>query len=192
MIATKNKSLLNQAINADYVFISVMGAHANESPKEIYKRKIGDIKKCKESLWLSRINEGFITECRRVWKGKVGYLILVNGNASNTESDTPATKFSEDKTIWKDIDANLTPVTGKLNKKGTPAYCIDDIVLCQDPIDLNYYEDTIRLGAIKFSRGYSNVFARSNATPLPGGMKDHKREIVAVLRLKAPYVVWVK
>jgi hypothetical protein len=190
----KTKSnLLNAAKNADYVFISVMGPHAQEKEDEIFRRKTGDLKECGESFWVSGVNERFIAECREKLNCKTGYLILVNGNASDTESNTPATKYSEDKTIWKDIDANLTPVTGKLPNK---AYFFDDIEILktQDTIDLDYYEDTISLGAIKFGCGnsYSNVFAKKNDSQMPGGMKNHERKIVAVLRLKYPYVVWVK
>lgn len=194
--SAKGSSLLNAAKNAEYVFISVMGPHANEKEEEIYKRKYNDIVRCGEGFWLSGVNERFFNECRKQLNGKVGYLILVesSGNgrsAVNTTGSDPATQYSEDIINWKDIDANITPVTGKLPNK---AYYFDDIeiITTQDEIDLDYYEDTFKSGAIIFGRGYSNVFAKKNLTQLQDCMKSHIRKIVAVLRLKAPYVVWVK
>lgn len=190
----KTKSnLLNAAKNADYVFISVMGPHAQEKEDEIFRRKTGDIKECGESFWVSGVNERFIAECREKLNGKTGYVILVESkSAVDTKSSKPATQYSEDNVNWKDIDDNISPVTGKLPNK---AYCFDDIDYCADMadiIDLDYYEDSIKKRAIKFWLGYSNVFAKKSANKMSGGMKSHERKIVAVLRLKYPYVVWVK
>ena len=201
----ENISLLNEAKNADYVFISVMGPHAQEKEDVILKRKTDDIKNYGESFWVSGIDEGFFTECRKVLDGKAGYLILVESSGNGTSAvDTkfsePATKYSEDKKEWKDI--RISNVTGNMHKDGTPAYYFDNIELYEDeeaPISLNYYinlnyysENDNELEAIKFRQGRSNVFAKKNETKLKGGMKSPNRKIVAVLRLIYPYVVWVK
>lgn len=194
--STRSKSLLNEAINADYVFISVMGPHANESEEEIFVRKTDDIKKAGESFWVSKINKNFVGECRRKLEGKAGYLLLVEPtSAINTKTGEGAKQYSENKTNWKDIDARISPVTGKLGK-GTTAYYFDDIDYFDMPdevIDLDKYsegDDYVR--AIQFRLGHSNVFAKKNSKKLPGGMKSSKRKVVAVLRLKFPYVVWVR
>lgn len=194
MIATKNKSLLNQAINTDYVFISVMGTRVQLNEDELLRRKTDDIKRHGESFWVSDINEKYIKECREEYKGMPGYVILVKSKSKvNNKNLKTATHYSEDNINWKDINANISPVMGKLPSE---AYSFDniEIINTKNIIDLDCYEDTINSGAIKFGSGntYSNVFAKKSAVKLPGGMKDHKREIVAVLRLKAPYVVWVK
>ena len=192
-------SLLNDAKTAKR--ISVMGPHARETEKEIFERKIHDIVKCKESFWVSRINKVFIEKCRNELNGEPMYLILVessnNGkSAVDTKNTIVATKYSEDKINWKTIDANLSHVTGKLGKNGATAYYYDDIELCEkseEYLDLNYYsEDDKKSVPIKFIIGKSNVFAQKQKVKLKGVMKNSIRKIVAVLRLKAPYVVWVK
>ena len=189
--------LLNEAKNADYVFISVMGPHAQEKENDIFARKTEDINKVGESFWVSRIDEKFVEECRGRLKGDVGYLLLVNSSADgNGASDTKivekATHFSKDKEKWSEIDAGISQVTGNLGK-GVTAYYFDDIVECDEPIDLDYYSEVDEDSkAIKFRQGYSNVFAKKNVIKLEGGMKSSKRKIVAVLRLKYPYIVWVK
>lgn len=192
-------NLLNAAKNADYVFISVMGPHAQESEDMIFKRKTDDIKKYGESLWVSGINERFIAECRKRLNGKPGYVILVESkSAVDTKSSKPVSQYSEDNVKWKAIDTNISPVTGNLPNK---AYCFDDIKVYKDQevpislnycIDLNYYSEVDILEAIKFRQGRSNVFAKRNIVKMAGGMKSHERKIVAVMRLKHPYVVWAK
>jgi len=194
--------LLNEAQNADYVFISVMGPHANESESDILHRKYDDIKKAGESFWVSRIFEKFIEESRNKLNGGLGYMVLVEGESvEDTKVSVPATQYSEDKIDWKSIDDRISHVTGNLGK-GATAYCFDDMELFEDKetpinmnysIDLNYYcEVDNPLEAIRFRQGKTNVFAKKNETKLEGGMKRSKRRIVAVLRLKHPYVVWVK
>ena len=192
----KKMNLLNEAQSADYVFISVMGPHANESPNEIFKRKTGDLDKCGESFWVSKINHKFIEECKKRLNGEAGYLVLVessnNGkNAVNTKVTTHATHYSKDKTHWDDIDAHISPVTGNLGN-GATAYYYDALELCGGKIDLDYYSEDNKIEAIRFILGKSNVFAKKNATPMSGGMASHERKIIAVLRLLYPYVVWVK
>lgn len=194
MIATKNKSLLNQAINADYVFISVMGTRVQLNKDALLRRKTNDIKRHGESFWVSGINEKYIKECRGKYKGMPGYVILVKSKSKvNNKNLKTATHYSEDNINWIDINANISPVMGKLPSE---AYYFDDIEIIntKNTIDLDYYEDTINSGAIKFGRGntYSNVFAKKSKNKMSGGMKSHERKIVAVLRLKYPYVVWVK
>ncbi len=197
---TRTNSLLNEAINADYVFISVMGPHANEPEDKIFDRKANDIKKAGESFWVSKINKNFVNECRGKLNGKTGYLILVesSGNgkaAANSKTEEEAKQYSEDGTNWKDIDAIISQVTGKLGK-GATAYYFDDIEFFDMPdevIDLDKYsegDDYVR--AIQFRLGHSNVFAKKSDIKMPDGMKSQKRNVVAVLRLKYPYVVWVK
>lgn len=194
----KNKrGILNEAKNADCVFISVMGPHAQESEKEIFDRKALDIDKSGESFWVSRINQKFIEECNDKLKGEAGYLILVessNGgkSAADTKGSKAATNYSKDKMNWIKIDPKISPVTGNLGKNGATAYYYDGIEMCQEQIDLDYYSEEGKTGAIKFMLGKSNVFANKNKTKQTGGMKSSIRKIVAVLRLKAPYVVWVK
>lgn len=194
-------SILNDAKKADSVFISVMGPHAQETEKEIFDRKIHDIVKCKESFWVSRINKVFIEKCRNELNGKPLYLILVessnNGkSAVDTKSTIAATEYSVDRIKWKTIDAKLSPVTGKLGKDGATAYYYDGIELCEkseEYLDLNYYSEYDKKSEpIKFIIGKSNVYAQKQKVKLKGGMKNSIRKIVAVLRLKAPYVVWVK
>lgn len=189
-------SLLTEAKKADYVFISVMGPHAQESEKEIFDRKVLDIDKSGESFWVSRINQKFIEECNDKLKGKAGYLILVESSndgksAANTKGSKAATHYSKDKVNWSKIDPKISPVTGNLGN-GATAYYYDGIELCQEQIDLDYYSEEGKTEAIKFILGKSNVFAKQNKTKQKGGMKSSVRKIVAVLRLKAPYVAWVK
>lgn len=197
-------NLLNDAKNADHVFISVMGPHANETPEEIYEKKKEDLKKYGESFWVSGVDEKFVMECRGKLNGKVGYLILVESSgdgksAADTKSSEPAINYSEDRVNWKEI--KVPSVTGNMHKDGTPAYYFDKIELYEEKeapinlsynINLNYYSEDGKKEAIKFRQGRSNVFAQRNKTKLPGGMKSNERKIVAVLRLKHPYVVWVK
>ena len=193
--SVRANSLLNEAINADYVFISGMGPHANEGEDKILARKANDIKKVGESFWVSKINEGFVEECHRKLEGKTGYLLLVESSGANTKTEERAKQYSEDKTNWKDIDDGISPVTGKLGK-GTTAYFFDDIEffdMNDEKIDLDKYsEGNDYSRAIKFWLGHSNVFAKKSDIKMPDGMKSHERSIIAVLRLKYPYVVWVK
>ena len=83
-----------------------------------------------------------------------------------------------------------------MSKNGATAYYYDGIELCEkseEYLDLNYYkEDDKKSEPIKFIIGKSNVFAQKQKVKLKGGMKNSIRKIVAVLRLKAPYIVWVK
>lgn len=193
---TKANSLLNEAINADYVFISVMGPHANEKEDDIYAKKFNNIKMCGKSFWVSRINKKYIEESRCKFDGDTGYLILVESrSASDTKGAQTATKYSENQKIWEDIDPQLTDVTGDFHKNGATAYYFDRIELCNKPIqiDLNDYgEGNEYVSAIKFRLGHSNVFAKKSDIKMPEGMKSHERSVVAVLRLKYPYVVWVR
>ena len=192
-------SLLNNALNAKYVFVSVAGSHAQEPEEEIYIRKTNDIKTSGESFWVSKIDVKFVGECRRKFNGKVGYLILVESSghgksAEDTKTTDQATQYSEDKIIWEDITKNISQVTGKLGK-GATAYYFDDIELYDKskPIDLDKYaEGNDYLRAVKFRQGHSNVFAKKSGTKMPYGMKSYERKIVAVLKLKYPYVVWVR
>lgn len=131
-------SLLTEAKKADYVFISVMGPHAQESEKEIFDRKVLDIDKSGESFWVSRINQKFIEECNDKLKGKAGYLILVESSndgksAANTKGSKAATHYSKDKVNWSKIDPKISPVTGNLGN-GATAYYYDGIELCQDAV----------------------------------------------------------
>lgn len=191
-------SLLNEAKKTNCVFVSVMGPHAQESEKEIFDRKALDIDKVGESFWVSKINMNFIEKCYDILKGKVGYLILVessnNGkSAADTKYSKAATHYSYDKMNWSKIDSKISPVTGNLGKKGATAYYYDGIEMCDDWIDLEYYGEVgNETEAIKFILGKSNILAKKNKDKLKGGMKSSKRKIVAVLRLKSPYVVWVK
>ena len=193
----RTNSKLDKAKSANYVFISVMGPHANESEDEIFDRKANDIKKAGESFGVSKINQSFVDECRSKLNGQIGYLILVesSGNgkaAANTKTDERAKQYSEDRINWKDIDNRMSPVTGKLGN-GTTAYYFDALELCDGQMDLDYYsESDNELKAIKFGLGHSNVFAKKKDIVMQGGMKSSKRKIVAVLRLKYPYIVWVK
>ena len=195
----KNMNLLNAAKNADYVFISVMGPHAQESENDIFQRKAKDIDDAGESFWVSKINKKYIEECIQKLNGKNGYLILVeasnNGkSACDTTGSKHATHYSTDKTNWNKIDDRISPVTGSLGN-GATAYYYDGMELYnkENQIDLNYYcEVGNESESIRFQRGKSNVFAKKNETNLNGGMKSSIRRIVAVLRLKSPYVVWVK
>ena len=193
--STKANSLLNEAINADYVFISGMGPHANEDEDKILARKANDIKKVGESFWVSRIDEKFVEECHRKLEGKPGYLLLVESSGDNTKIGESAKQYSENKTNWKDIDASISQVTGKLGK-GATAYYFDDIEFFDMPneiVDLDKYsEGNDYERAIKFRQGHSNVFAKKSDVKMPDGMKSHERRVVAVLRLKYPYVVWVR
>ena len=192
----KKTDLLNEARNADYVFFSVMGPHAQEGEDEIFDRKALDIDKSGESFWVSRINQKFIEECNDKLKDNAGYLILVessnNGkSAADTKGSKAATHYSKDKMNWIRIDPKISPVTGNLGN-GATAYYYDGIELCQEQIDLDYYSEEGKSEPIKFILGKSNVFAKKNKAKLTGGMKSSIRKIVAVLRLKAPFVVWVK
>jgi hypothetical protein len=92
---------------------------------------------------------------------------------------------------WNKIDTKISPVTGNLGN-GATAYYYDGIEMYQEQIDLDYYSEEGKSEAIRFILGKSNVFAKKNKTKQKGGMKSSVRKIVAVLRLKAPYVVWVK
>jgi hypothetical protein len=196
----KNMNLLNAAKNADYIFISVMGPHAQESENDIFQRKAKDIDDAEESFWVSKINKKYIEECIQKLNGKNGYLILVeasnNGkSACDTTGSKHATHYSTDKTNWNKIDDRISPVTGSLGN-GATAYYYDGIELYKDngdQIDLDYYcEVGHESEAIRFRQGKSNVFAKKNVNKLKGGMSSASRRIVAILRLKYPYVVWVK
>ena len=189
-------SLLYSALNAKYVFISVMGPHANETENDIYTKKLNNIKICGKSFWVSRIFKKYIEESRRKLNRETGYLILVESkSATDTKEAQTATKYSENQKIWEDIDYQLNDVTGYFYKNGATAYYFDKIELCNKPIkiDLNdYVEAKDYLKAIKFWLGHTNVFAKKSNIKMHKGMKSHERKIVAVLRLKYPYVVWVK
>lgn len=188
--------LINQAIDAEYVFVSVMGPHAQENENEIFSRKIDDVNKSGKSFWVSKINKNFVEECRYKLKGKTGYLLLVessnNGkSAVDTKVSESATQYSNDKVNWKDIDWEISPVTGNLGK-GATAYYFNGIELCNELIDLNLYGEECDDCGVKFTQGRTNVFAKRYKIRRKEGMKSSKRKVVAVLRLIEPYVVWVK
>ena len=99
-------NLLNEAKKADYVFISVMGPHAQESEKEIFDRKAVDIDKSGESFWVSRINQKFIEECNNKlslgWKESSNSILSPD---SKPEQVAPVRLWSEIGQCWVAINS---------------------------------------------------------------------------------------
>jgi hypothetical protein len=74
------------------------------------------------------------------------------------------------------------------------AYFFDKIEKSNGIIDLNFYSDSSeeKNSAVRFMLGKSNIFAKRCKNRKSIGMSNPKRNVVAVLRLKKPYVVWIK
>ncbi|KAH3758108.1 phosphatidylinositol-4-phosphate 5-kinase [Pelomyxa schiedti] len=123
------------------------------------------------------------------------------GGAKDTTKSVNATEVSLDGgATWAPLDKGLTPVNGKLSKNGSLAFVFDKIFEVpegQEIVDLWDFAAYPGSGPspvpLKLYLGGSTVLGkRCDTSKIPGGVKSHKRKLVAVARFAFPYCVMVK
>lgn len=187
-------SMLEDALNSNSLFISVIGPHAGESVSQILERKQNDIAKADESFWIAKVAK---KDMERSKTENPAYVLLVESSskgrgAGATKKTVKATEFSKDGINWRRINKSISDVTGNINS-GTTAYRFDkcEILDSDQTINLKDYE-TINGNAIRFNSFNSNILSKPAKNRHQDGMKDSNRRIVAVLRLKDENVVKVR
>ena len=189
------------------LILQVMGPNAGESPQKIFVRKIIDtdpLGEFKMTYWYARTGLT-VQQVRRMAakadQGKAALeLVIVSQKPNQPRRDTPpsvthetASQYSEDSLVWKDLPDGLSPVTGYDLSSGV-ALVLETITILKptETIDLNEYSKFETSGEPII---YLRTLAYFGAVPTKAandGMKSHKRDLIAVARLKQPYAVFVR
>lgn len=188
--------LLDEALIADRIVLSVIGPHAGEDSNTIFTRKISDITTIGRTLWLHRSAQARPDQTRTFRPSFVIFLTPSSkqGARPTTESGT-ATQMSIDKACWQPLPNGLGPVTGNL-KSAAYALVLSELTLCQDLALLDVWSYANGIAAsnpIRFQLGASTVLAqRSDTSWRPDRMRSHKRRIMAVGKFVTPVSVFIK
>jgi len=189
------------------LILQVMGPNAGESPQKIFVRKIIDtdpLGEFKMTYWYARTGLT-VQQVRRMAavadQGKAALeLVIVSQELNQPWKDPPpsgthktASQYSEDSLVWKDLPVGLSPVTG-YNLSSGVALVLETITILKptETIDLNEYSQFETSGEPII---YLQTLAYFGAVPTKAakdGMKSHKRDLIAVARLKQPYAVFVR
>ena len=184
--------LLSTALESDRVILSVVGAHAGESERDIFKRKLEDVNSVGNTFWLYRspsarpdLVQSFLSELAFV-------LFLAPSNKSGARPTTVSDRVAElsrDKAHWQPVPIGISPITGKL-----PAYAFvfSELETCSsEMIDLWQYETDLG-SSVRFRLGMSTLLTRHALTLSTAPMKSRFRRVFAVGKLVPPHAVWVR
>ena len=181
-------NILEKALMSKNCIFSVMGPHASEGVGDILSRKKLDVVNCGETFWIARFCQEDIS---LMDVNADAYIVLIESKcgAKNTKAGCAAKYFSTDKKVWLPINKSLSPVTGRTKGSGAHAFWVEGVEFVEgENIDLKQY--VYANGGV-----ISNKIGHSTALVRPATIKTDKsdvRKVIAVLKLKQPFNVWVR
>jgi hypothetical protein len=191
-------TLLQEALEAPWCVISVMGAHAGEDVDMIFGRKVGDCRTAGQTFWVAKSAKARPPQVQDLCASNAGYVIFVEpatpGGARPTTQAGRATEYSADRLRWFALPLGIGPVTGQING-GATALVFDRLTTdVEGVLDLWRYADAASPDLpVRFKLGLSTICAiRQDMASHANGMKSRYRGIVAVGRLMEPYCAWVR
>jgi hypothetical protein len=191
--------LLEGATSASHCIISVMGDHAGEDVATIFNRKIADVRKVKQTLWLIKSPKATPALVQKLCQHKHSYVLFIepsaHGCAHPTKTAERAIEFSKDGSVWSKLPVGIGPVTGKLDTRAY-ALVIDALETVHKNVkmDIWCYADFVQPDKpVKMILGCSTICAiKKDMKAHPDKMKSRYRGIIAIARLAEPYCVWVR
>jgi hypothetical protein len=185
-----NNRLAREALAADRVVLSVMGAHAGEDEATIFSRKIVDTKRFGRTFWVYGSHTSRPDRVQRSGSRFVLFLApATSKGARPTTTADRASSFSADGS-WSPLPVGMSPVTGRLAGKGY-ALVLSELALCDVEIDLWKYASGA--DAVRFKLGASTLpVCLKDTSSDPLRMLSRFRRVVAVGRLLPPLAVWIK
>lgn len=197
IIIIENK-LLKESLASDRCIISVIGDHAGETPNIVFHRKIMDIERTGRTFWLAKSRKTKYEIVHKLCKSSEVYMIFIAPStplgARSTKTADHARVYSEDGIIWNNFPLELSPVTGKLDRK-SHALVFNALETVNDAVmDIWSYADFENAQKpLKMILGCSTVCAiRKSMKQHPERMKSRYRNIVAVAHIVSPFSVWVR
>lgn len=182
-------SLLDEALGADRVVLSVMGPHAGEGSEAIFTRKAADVARVGQTFWLCRSPQA--RPDRLVDERFVIFLAPTSpGGARPTTTSTSAREFSCDGSSWSAFPQDVGPVTGKMTR-GAYAFVLIEMAQCSSTLDLWSYATGDE--PVRFRLGASTLPARrADMSVRDGRAATRFRTVVAVARLGSTRAVWLR
>jgi hypothetical protein len=97
-------TLLQEALDAPWCVISVMGAHAGEGVDVILDRKVADCQTAGQTFWVAKSAKARPGKVQELCASSAGYVIFVepatpSGARATTKADR-ATEYSADRLRW--------------------------------------------------------------------------------------------
>lgn len=181
-------NMLEKALQSKNCIFSVMGPHANEGADTILTRKKSDIEKCGETFWVARFYKEDI--CLMDTEAEA-YVVLIESKsgAQDTKDSYAARYFSTDKKVWQPIKKEITAVTGRTKGSGVHAFWVEGFEFVEgETIDLKQYVYA-NGGSISNKIGHSTALVRPATSK---AAKTDERKVIAVMKLKQPFNVWVR
>jgi hypothetical protein len=191
-------SLVDEALSAPAVVVSVMGPHAGEDSSTIFGRKMKDCETVERTFWVAKSPKARPAQVQEICRSGQGFVLFIEpaspgGARPTTESDS-AVEYSPDRVAWFPLPNGLGPVTGQMDASAT-ALVFDRIVVDVDrAIDLWAYADFANPDVpLRFALGLSTAIAlHKDTSEHPRRMKSRYRRLVAAARLADPYCVWLR
>ena len=180
----------------EYCIISIVGSHAGESIKEIFKRKIKDTKKIGKTFWLINSYQAKPNLIQEIYNQKKKIKVYFiepsrKGGAIPTKVSKSAKYYSIDNVVWIPIPKDIGPITGNINNN-TCALIMNHLKLSNGNINLKDYANFFnQKDHIKLKQGCSTICAVSKRIP-NNPIKSNLRKIVAIGTLYNPSGVWLK
>lgn len=191
-------SLLQEALDAPWCVISVMGAHAGEGVDVIFDRKVADCQMTGQTFWVTKSAKARPGQVQELCGSSAGCAIFVEpatpGGARPTTRAERATEYSADQLHWLALPPGIGPVTGQLDGAAT-ALVFDRLSTdVEGVLDLWRYADAASPDLpVRLKLGLSTICAlRKDTASHPNRMKSRYRGVVAVGRLMEPYCAWVR
>ncbi len=191
-------TLLEKALLASKCVISVMGSHAGEPPEAIFKRKIADIRKAKQTFWLIKSPMAKPSLVQKLCPDGKVYILFISpatsGGARPAHASDRAVEYSRDGDIWHAVPTGLGPITGNLTSRAY-ALVLDALEIVEGgTADLWSYADFVDVEKpIRMILGCSTICAiKKDMATHRDRLKSQIRRIVAVGRIAAPYCVFVR
>lgn len=187
--------LLNDALGADRVILSVMGAHAGEAEDEIFSRKIWDVANTGKTFWVYGSHSA---RPALVQDFGAKYVLFLEPSSKNgarpTTTSARASAFSLNRSSWISIPEKLSPVTGRMPGY---AFVFSKLSLCADAeVDLWSYSEeswSYVTKAVRFKLGASTLLARRGDTSWSHDkLRSRFRRIMAVGELTGSGSVWLR
>lgn len=184
--------LIDEALRADRVVLSVMGPHAGETAEVIFSRKTEDIVACGRTYWLCCSPAA---RPDRVQAFAPSFVIFLEASTANgarpTTSSERVSEISSDRELWSAVDARVGPITGRL-ARGAYAFTFSELdTTVSTSLDLWMY--AVGESPIRFKLGASTLLAgHKDTSTCLFRMKSRFRRILAIARLADPIAVWVR
>lgn len=185
-------------ILSNRLVLSVMGPHAGEDESSIFNRKISDIQKVGQTLWVCQSPaarpDRILPFFEKTAVANIVFLAPSSPNGARpTTSAQQMSQSSMDGVVWKSIDARLGPVTGFANRFAY-SFVLSSIDLLKDPIFIDLWQYVVDNDKpARFKLGASTLLAKhGDSSTLSTRMKSRMRRILAIGVLDWPYSVWVR